>query len=96
MKLNFTGKNLEITPAIKTYATEKLQRLERRDKSIQHVNLVFTVENVTQTAEGTLHINGTDLHAKSKSEDLYAAIDELADKLLAQLTKHKEKMTDHR
>lgn len=96
MQIHFTGRNIEITPALKTFTTEKMQRIERRFTNINAVNVTFLVENVMQIAEATVHINGVDLHATARSEDMYSAIDELVDKLLTQITKHKEKLTDHR
>lgn len=96
MQLHFTGRNLEVTPALKTYATEKLQRLEKRYSNITKINTVLQLDNADHIAEATVHLSGADIHATAKSNDMYAAIDDLADKLVVQLTKHKEKMTDHR
>lgn len=96
MQLHFTGRNFEITPALKSFATEKFQRLERRDSSITNIHLTFHVENLTHIAEATLHVSGAEIHASAKSEDMYIAIDELIDKLMGQITKHKEKHTDRR
>ncbi len=96
MQLHFTGRNLEITPALKTFTQEKFERVERRDAAIQNVNVVFVVENLTHTAEATLHLSGTEIHASAKAADMYSAIDELVDKLLGQITKHKEKHSNHR
>lgn len=95
MKIHFTGKNIEVTPALKNHTIEKMQKLEKRDKNLQDLHVTFSIENVTQIAEGTFHYHGVDLHAKASSKDLYAAIDDLANKLLAQLTTHKEKITNH-
>lgn len=94
MKSSFIGKNLEITPAIKSYTEEKLHRLTKREPNLV-IAFTFSVENVTQIAEATFHYHGTDLHAKATSSNLYAAIDELMDKLLTLLTKQKEKLSDH-
>lgn len=91
MQLHFTGRNLEITPALKSFATEKFQKIEKRDSSITNVNVIFQVENVTHIAEATLHLNGAEIHASAKAEDMYSAIDTLVDKLVGQITKHKEK-----
>ena len=46
---------------------------------------------MVQKAEATLHISGADIFAAAESDDMYAAIDSLADKLDRQLIKHKEK-----
>lgn len=96
MQLHFTGRNLEITPALKTFTTEKFQRLERRHSNINHVKITLQVENVSHIAEATLNCDGTEIHASAKSNDMYSAIDELIDKLMGQITKQKEKNTDRR
>ena len=95
MQLNFTGRNIEVTPALKTFTAEKMERVERRYSTIKHVDVVFHVENVTHIAEATAHLDGAEIHATAKSTDMYAAIDELVDKLLTQITKHKEKQKGH-
>lgn len=94
MQLAFTGRNVEVTPALKNYATEKFQKLERRHVQVSKAAVTFHIENVTHKAEATIHVNGHDFHASAEGSDMYAAIDELIDKLIAQVTKHKEK-TQH-
>jgi putative sigma-54 modulation protein len=96
MQLHFTGRNIDVTPALKTFAQEKFQRLQHRHENINSVNVILLVEKLDHIAEATLHIDGTDIHAKAESKDMYTAIDLLIDKLLAQVTKIKEKHTDHR
>lgn len=96
MQLHFTGRNLEVTPALKTFAQEKLQRLQHRYENISSVNVIFLVEKLEHIAEATVHFDGSEIHAKAESKDMYSAIDLLVDKLLAQITKHKEKQSDHR
>jgi putative sigma-54 modulation protein len=58
--------------------------------------VILNVDKLIQKAEATLHFSGKDLFADSSHDDLYAAIDALADKLDRQLIKHKEKMRSHR
>jgi putative sigma-54 modulation protein len=96
MNIHFTGRNIEVTAALKTFTAEKMERIQRRFNQVTDVNVVFHVENHMQVAEATANLNGTDIHATAKSEDLYTAIDELVDKLTALMTKHKEKITDRR
>ncbi len=96
MQINFTWRNLEATPALKSMTEEKLSRLQTRDHHINHINVTFQVEKTNQIAEATIHINGTDLHASATSTDMYSSLDLLIDKLMKQMTKHKEKNTDHR
>ena len=96
MQINFTGRNIEVTPALKTFTTEKLEKITNRFHNIHSIHMVFQVEKHVQTAEATVHINGTDLHAAAESDDMYTSIDKLMDILFTQVTKHKEKTADHR
>ena len=96
MQINFTGHRLEVTPAIRQYALEKLEKLERHFDKITSVNVIFDVEKLRQIVEATVHVAKGELHASSESEDMYASIDSLVDKLDRQLIKHKEKLKNHR
>lgn len=96
MQIHYSGRNIEVTPALKAFTQEKLQRLEHRQNGITQVNIIFQIENITHIVEANLHMAGIELNATAKAKDMYAAIDELVDKLLVQLTKHKEKQKEHR
>lgn len=96
MQINFTGHGMEITTALKNFTREKFDKLERHFDKIASINVVFDVEKLNQIAEATIHVTKGELHARSESEDMYAAIDTLVDKLDRQLIKHKEKLREHR
>ncbi len=96
MQLNLTGHHIDVTPALRSYVTEKMARLERHFDHVTNMHVVLTVEKLRQKAEATLHVSGGgNLFADSVHEDMYAAIDSLTDKLDRQIKKHKEKMKDH-
>lgn len=95
MQLTITGHHLEITTALKAYVENKLERLQRHFDQITTTHVTLTVEKMVQRAEATIHIAGGDLFAQAESEDMYAAIDALADKLDRQLIKHKQKHRGH-
>lgn len=97
MQIQFTGRHIEVTAALRSYTEEKMQRLLQRDSQINQLDVTFHLENVTHIAEATVHTpNGGKIHASAESNDMYAAIDLVADKLLAQITRHKDKQSDHR
>ena len=96
MQINMSGHHLDLTPAIKDYVDNKLQKLERHNDHITSINVILSVDKLEQKAEATIHANGREFFADSSSEDLYAAIDLLSDKLDRQLIKHKEKLRSHR
>lgn len=91
MNIGFTGHQVEVTDALRDFTKEKLTRIQRHFENITSVNITFSVEKLNQNVEGTIHLPGTSIHAKSSDEDMYAAIDILIDKLDRQLKKHKEK-----
>jgi len=95
MQLNLTGHHVDITPALRDYVTGKLERLERHFDHVTNVHVVLSVEKLRQKAEATISITGNNLFADAVDEDMYAAIDALADKLDRQIKKHKEKLSDH-
>ena len=96
MHINFTGHHVEVTPALRSFTQEKFDKLERHFDKITAINVIFDVEKLRQKAEATILVAKGELHASSESEDMYAAIDVLVDKLDRQLIKHKEKLRDHR
>ncbi len=92
MQINISGHHIEITPALRDYAEEKIKRLEHHFDHITHSDITLTVEKLRQRAECNVHVSGSDLHASAEDENMYAAIDSLSDKLDRQLLKHKEKL----
>lgn len=96
MAIHFVGRNFELTPALRTYTEEKLNKLEKHFNDIMKISVSFDIEKLTKIAEASIHVNKGEIHARVESEDMYAAVDELADNLHRQLVKHKEKVQNHR
>lgn len=95
MQITVSGHHVDVTPAMREYVENKLERLQRHFDNITNTAVILSVEKLVQKAEATVHVAGADLFATSESEDMYAAIDGLADKLDRQIIKHKEKMKGH-
>ena len=100
MNLTISGHHLEVTPALRGYVTQKLDRIMRHFDQVMDVRVLLTIENQKekegrQRAECNIHVKGNDLFAESSSEDLYAAVDELVDKLDRQVVKHKDRIQNH-
>jgi putative sigma-54 modulation protein len=96
MQINFTGHHIEITPALKSFTEEKLQKLERHFDEITSIHVVFTIEKLSHIVEASILVAKSELHARAEAPDMYTAVDILIDKLDRQLIKHKEKIRDHR
>jgi putative sigma-54 modulation protein len=95
MQINISGHHVEVTPPLREYVLNKLDRLQRHFDQITNTEVTLIVEKLVQKAEARVHVSGADLFANAESEDMYAAIDLLVDKLDRQLIKHKEKHRGH-
>lgn len=96
MHINISGHHVELTDPIKNYVASKLTRLSKHHDRITQTNVILSIEKLRQKAEASMHVSGKNFFANCESEDMYAAIDLLADKLDRQLLKHKEKTKSHR
>ena len=100
MNLPISGHHLEVTPALRSYVTTKLDRVIRHFDQVVDVKVLLTVEKQKekekrQRAECNIHVKGGDMFAESSHEDLYAAVDELVDKLDRQVVRHKGRVQEH-
>lgn len=95
MQITVSGHHVDVSDPLREYVDAKFERLSRHYSQITHVDVTLIVEKPVQKAEARVHIAGKDLFAAAQSEDMYAAIDALADKLDRQLIKHKEKLRAH-
>jgi putative sigma-54 modulation protein len=103
MKLVIQGKNIDVTDAIREYVHQKIE------KAITHFDYLLTevdvnlsvarnprINTMKQSAEVTLYVNGAIVRAQESSENLYASIDLVADKIARQLRKFKEKRRENK
>ncbi|KAA9133422.1 ribosome-associated translation inhibitor RaiA [Marinihelvus fidelis] len=95
MQLTITGHHVEVTPALRAYVTEKMQRLSRHFDKVVTVDVILNVEKHTQLAEATVNAGGRTLFANDNADDMYAAIDGLADKIDRQVRRLKDRLRDH-
>jgi len=96
MNIQLTGHHLEITPAIRDYATSKFSKIKRHFDNVMDVTIILSVDKLVQKAEATVHISGKDIFVECEDENLYAAIDALVDSLDRQVMKHKGKLSARR
>ena len=94
MQFQLSGRQIEVTQALREHATVKLERLTRLDDKLISLVIVLSLDKLQQCAEGTLGVTGAVLHAEAAETDMYASIDLVFDKLVNQLHKHREKVCD--
>ena len=95
MQLSVKGRNLEITPAIRAYAEEKLNRLTRYLENIVSMHVVLSVFKHRQIAEVTLRVRDLTIRAEEEGDDLYSSIDLVVEKLERQILRYKERIMAH-
>jgi putative sigma-54 modulation protein len=102
MKLVIQGKNIDITDGIREYVHQKIEKAVNHFQALTtEVDVHLSVArnpriNPKQTAEVTIYVNGSVIRAEESSENLYASIDMVADKMARQLRKYKEKRNERR
>ena len=100
MKLLIHGRNLELTPALREYTKSKLEKaIHHFDELVKEADVHLSVAKnpsvPQQTAEVTVFANGTVIRAQERSQNLYASIDLVANKLCRQLRRYKERHSNH-
>lgn len=94
MQFTIRGQQIEVTDALKDYVDKKLSRLDKYFEapptSEGHVTL--SVVRGLHTVEVTIPLTGVVLRAEDRSEDMYASMDAVVDKLERQVRKHKTKL----
>ena len=96
MKIIVNGRHLEITPALKSYAEEKLNKFDRYLSQITEATVTLSIEKYRHKAEVLLKANGVMIQAEGVTGEIYASIDQVVEKLEKQVKKYKEKMCSHR
>jgi len=94
MQVTVTGRNIDLTPALKEYLLDKLQRSQKHfEKGLNITALLSVAKNPSvadsQTAEITIKLNGAVIRGEESTENMYASIDLVADKIERQLRKYK-------
>jgi len=96
VRLQVKGKNVEVSDSLKTYAQEKLGKLEKHLNDAARLELELAVEKnpsiaENQIAEGTIWTKGPVLRARESSPDMRASIDMLVEKLERQARRYRDK-----
>ena len=96
MRLQVKGKNLEISDSIRSYAEQKLRKLDKQLGDLVQVELELMVErnpsiHDNQVAEATVFTKGHPLRVRAATSDMRASIDGLTDKLSREVKKYQEK-----
>lgn len=85
MNIAITFRQMDATDAVKGYATDKVARLQKFLKLPMKGQVTLSCQARLHTVEVVLHAGGAHYHARETSEDMYATIDKVSDKLERQI-----------
>jgi|SRR5580765_6958073 putative sigma-54 modulation protein len=96
MRLQVKGKNVDVSDSIRTYAEQKLRKLDKQLSDLVQVEVELSTEKnpsirENQVAEATVFTKGHPLRARAATSDMRASIDGLSDKLVRAIKEYQDK-----
>ena len=96
MQITVTFRHMETSDPVRTYAEEKLSRVKKYIDEPIDVQVALSVEKkIRHRAEVTIVAKGVTIKASDETNDMYAAIDTVIDKIERQVKRYKEKLKNH-
>jgi len=96
MKISVTFRNGEGENWQKTYAEEKIQKLNKYLDAPAEAHIIISMEKFRNATEIHLSSNGWNINAKEEAKDMHLALDGCIEKIEKQLKKQREKVRDHK
>lgn len=92
--MNFivSGRNIDVTEALKSKVVKKLSKLDKFFKPETEVHVTLSVQKNLQTVEVTIYSGGMVIRAEESSVDMYASIDKVVDVLERQIRRNKTRL----
>lgn len=90
-----TGRNVQVTDAMKDYAIEKISKIERFSSRIVDVIVIMDIQRYEHRVDITLKVDNIKIKASASSDNMYASIDKATDKLESQFRRYKERIQRH-
>ena len=96
MQIHLTSRHLEITDDIRTYIEKRARKIEAIFNPVIDFQVVMEVEKNRHQTEITLATRKATFHAQSETHDVFSSLDDVMDKIEAQIRRHKERIKDRR
>ncbi len=96
MKFNIIGKNIEVTPGLRSAVEDKIGKLEKYFAQETEVHVTLSVEKDRQKIEVTIPVKGKIIRSEQVSNDMYVSIDLVEEIIERQLKKYKNKIVDQK
>lgn len=93
--ISVTGRNVLVTDAMQQYAIEKISKIDRFSNRIVDVNVVMDIQKLEHRIDLILKVDQIIIRCSASSDNMYASIDKVVDRLKAQLSRYKRRIRDH-
>ncbi len=94
MKFIIIGKNIDVTPGLKSAVEDKIGKLEKYFTPDTEIHVTLSVEKDSQKIEVTIPVKGRIIRSEQSSSDMYVSIDLVEEIIERQLKKYKSKIVD--
>ena len=99
MEVSVFARNMELTPHLREYVERKVEKLDRYLPVVEEARVELKVENTRsadhrQVAQLTVRVRDTILRAEERTNDMFASIDTVMDKMYRQIARYKGKRHD--
>ncbi len=92
MKINITGRNIELTDGLKSAVEDKLSKLDKFFTEDTQANVTLSVEKDRQKIEVTIPVKGNTIRSEQVSNDMYVSIDLVEEVIANQMKKYRNKL----
>ena len=96
MKFVIVGRNIEVTPGLRSAVEDKLGKLDKYFNPETEVHVTLSVEKERQKIEVTIPVKGSIIRSEQVSNDMYVSIDLVEEIIERQLKRYKNKIVDRK
>ncbi len=94
MHFIITGKNIDVTPGLKSAVEDKIGKLEKYFTPDTEVHATLSVEKDRHKIEVTIPVKGNIIRSEQVSNDMYVSVDLVEEIIEKQMKKYKNKIID--
>ncbi|HSV98076.1 MAG TPA: ribosome-associated translation inhibitor RaiA [Spirochaetota bacterium] len=96
MNITITGRNFEVTSDVREYSEKRIKKIEKYFNQLIEVLVVMNVQKLDYVVDILVNGDGVQFYAIQKAGDMYSSIDLIIDKMEKQISRYKDRQSDHK
>lgn len=93
--IHVVGRHVDITDAMRSYAVEKLKKIQRFGGRVLEVTIIMDIQKLVHCVDFIILVNNTKIKVSGKTETMYSAIDQAVDRLETKVRRYHKRLTEH-